>query len=49
MENQDDVDYVDLLKIRGYIRKIKKKQNRPTEKSNKNYGLSDKIALRKNV
>jgi hypothetical protein len=35
MENQDDVDYVDLLQTRGYIKK-----NRATEKSDKNDGLS---------
>jgi hypothetical protein len=48
MKNQDDVDYFDLLQIRGYMRKIKK-QNRPTENSNRNYRLSDKMTLRKNV
>jgi hypothetical protein len=42
MENQDDVDYVDLFQIRGYIK------NRPTEKPNKNYELSDKMTSRKN-
>jgi hypothetical protein len=46
MENQNDVDYVDLLQIRGYMKNWK--QNRPTEKSNKNYRLSDdKMASRK--
>jgi hypothetical protein len=33
MENKDDVNYVDLLQIHGYIRE--KKRNRLSEKSNK--------------
>jgi hypothetical protein len=47
MENQDYVDYVDLLQIRGYIRKIKNKIGQ--QKIKQNYGLSDKMTLRKNV
>jgi hypothetical protein len=41
--NQEDVDYVNISPIRGYVK------NGPTEKSNKNYGPSNKITLRKNI
>jgi hypothetical protein len=48
MENQDDIDYVDLLHICGNVRKVKL-QNQPTAQANKSCGLYDKITLRKNV
>jgi hypothetical protein len=45
MENQDDIDYVHLLQ--SQICKKNEKQNRPTEESNKNYGISDKMTLKR--
>jgi hypothetical protein len=48
MKNQDDVHYVDLF-TNWWVHMKNRKQNRPTEKSNKNYELSDKMTLRKNV